>query len=327
MSDRFPGVYASRGVFVCFEGGEGAGKSTQARLLQQRLEADGRVVLLTHEPGDTLVGKDIRRIVLDPATGHLADRTEALLYAADKAEHVEKVVLPGARARRGRDHRPLRRLDARLPGRRPRPRRRRPRAGRPVGHVRPAATPDRAARPRAQRRVHPLRGARPHRGRVPRLPPARPRGVPPAGQGRSRPLPGRRRPRRRRRDRRPGARPRRLPPRTAGHDRLGRPRRPGPGDRAAAACGGRPVDRRDDPRVAVHRPARAPVAPTPRSPSPPRSSASRAAAASATPATRSRSAPTPTSASPAPRSSRSASTRCASWSAPRRWPRSDAAGR
>ena len=94
MSDRFPGVYASRGVFVCFEGGEGAGKSTQARLLQQRLEADGHVVLLTHEPGDTLVGKDIRRIVLDPATGHLADRTEALLYAADKAEHVEKVVLP-----------------------------------------------------------------------------------------------------------------------------------------------------------------------------------------------------------------------------------------
>ena len=92
MSDRYPGVYASTGVFVCFEGGEGAGKSTQARLLQQRLEADGHVVLLTFEPGDTPVGKDVRRIVLDPATGHLADRTEALLYAADKSEHVEKVV-------------------------------------------------------------------------------------------------------------------------------------------------------------------------------------------------------------------------------------------
>ena len=51
-------------------------------------------MLQTFEPGDTLVGKDIRRIVLDPATGHLADRTEALLYAADKAEHVEKVVQP-----------------------------------------------------------------------------------------------------------------------------------------------------------------------------------------------------------------------------------------
>ncbi len=94
MSDQFPGVYAERGVFVCFEGGEGAGKSTQARLLRERLEADGHVVLLTFEPGDTPVGKDVRRIVLDPATGHLADRTEALLYAADKAEHVEKVVQP-----------------------------------------------------------------------------------------------------------------------------------------------------------------------------------------------------------------------------------------
>lgn len=94
MSEQFPGVYAERGVFVCFEGGEGAGKSTQARLLRERLEADGHAVLLTFEPGDTAVGKDIRRIVLDPATGHLADRTEALLYAADKAEHVEKVVRP-----------------------------------------------------------------------------------------------------------------------------------------------------------------------------------------------------------------------------------------
>ena len=94
MSDRNPGVYASSGLFVCFEGGEGAGKSTQARVLKDRLEAEGHVVLQTFEPGDTLVGKDIRRIVLDPATGHLADRTEALLYAADKAEHVEKVVQP-----------------------------------------------------------------------------------------------------------------------------------------------------------------------------------------------------------------------------------------
>jgi dTMP kinase len=87
-------VYAETGLFVCFEGGEGAGKSTQARLLRERLEAAGHEVLLTFEPGDTTVGKDLRRIVLDPATGHLADRTEALIYAADKAEHVEKVVLP-----------------------------------------------------------------------------------------------------------------------------------------------------------------------------------------------------------------------------------------
>ncbi|MGY2877174.1 dTMP kinase [Marmoricola sp. URHA0025 HA25] len=88
------GVYADSGLFLCFEGGEGAGKSTQARLLRDWLVGRGADVLLTFEPGDTHVGRDIRRIVLDPATGHLADRTEALLYAADKAEHVEKVVRP-----------------------------------------------------------------------------------------------------------------------------------------------------------------------------------------------------------------------------------------
>ncbi len=94
MSERFPGVYASTGVFVCFEGGEGAGKSTQSKLLGERLEAAGHVVLLTHEPGATPVGAEVRRIVLDPSTGELADRTEALLYAADKAEHIHAVVRP-----------------------------------------------------------------------------------------------------------------------------------------------------------------------------------------------------------------------------------------
>jgi dTMP kinase len=88
------GVYADSGLFLCFEGGEGAGKSTQAALLHGWLVAAGHDVVLTFEPGDTPVGGDIRRIVLDPATGHLADRTEALLYAADKAEHVEMVVAP-----------------------------------------------------------------------------------------------------------------------------------------------------------------------------------------------------------------------------------------
>ncbi len=82
------------GLFVCFEGGEGAGKSTQSRLLHDWLVARGETVLLTFEPGDTPVGKELRRIVLDPATGDLSDRTEALLYAADKAEHVDHVGLP-----------------------------------------------------------------------------------------------------------------------------------------------------------------------------------------------------------------------------------------
>ncbi|WP_107773256.1 dTMP kinase [Nocardioides sediminis] len=91
MSER---VYADTGVFVCFEGGEGAGKSTQSKLLAGWLEERGRTVLLTFEPGDTEVGKALRQIVLSPETGELSHRTEALLYAADKAEHVDTVVLP-----------------------------------------------------------------------------------------------------------------------------------------------------------------------------------------------------------------------------------------
>ena len=87
-------MYADSGLFVCFEGGEGAGKSTQSRLLRDSLERAGHTVLLTFEPGDTEVGKALRQIVLDPATGELSHRTEVLLYAADKAEHVDTVVLP-----------------------------------------------------------------------------------------------------------------------------------------------------------------------------------------------------------------------------------------
>ena len=87
-------VYAERGVFVCFEGGEGSGKSTQSGRLRDWLLAEGYAVRLTFEPGDTPVGREVRRIVLSPETGVLADRTEALLYAADKAEHVETLVLP-----------------------------------------------------------------------------------------------------------------------------------------------------------------------------------------------------------------------------------------
>jgi dTMP kinase len=87
-------LHTTTGVFVCFEGGEGAGKSTQARVLASALTDRGYHALLTFEPGDTTVGKELRRIVLDPATGELSHRTEVLLYAADKAEHVDTVVMP-----------------------------------------------------------------------------------------------------------------------------------------------------------------------------------------------------------------------------------------
>ena len=87
-------MHTTTGVFVCFEGGDGTGKSTQTRTLAASLEQRGYHPLLTFEPGDTPVGKEMRRIVLDPATGELSHRTEVLLYAADKAEHVDYVVMP-----------------------------------------------------------------------------------------------------------------------------------------------------------------------------------------------------------------------------------------
>lgn len=82
------------GVFVAVEGGEGAGKSTQLQLLQTWLRDTGREVVLTREPGATPVGQRIRGLLLDPATGRLAARAEALLYAADRAQHVAQVVRP-----------------------------------------------------------------------------------------------------------------------------------------------------------------------------------------------------------------------------------------
>ena len=86
--------YADAGVFIALEGGEGGGKSTQSGLLVAWLTELGHTVLPTREPGGTAVGAELRRILLDPATGHLSPRTEALVYAADKAEHVDALVLP-----------------------------------------------------------------------------------------------------------------------------------------------------------------------------------------------------------------------------------------
>ncbi len=82
------------GLFLALEGGEGTGKSTQIRLLARRLERLGRGVITTREPGGTAAGVAIRAIVLDPATGHLAPRSEALLYAADRAHHVSTIIRP-----------------------------------------------------------------------------------------------------------------------------------------------------------------------------------------------------------------------------------------
>jgi dTMP kinase len=87
-------VSTAGGVFVVFEGGDGVGKTTQVELLCGWLAKAGHEVLRTFEPGDTTVGAMIRRIVLDPATGDMSPRAEALLYAADKAQHIFAVVRP-----------------------------------------------------------------------------------------------------------------------------------------------------------------------------------------------------------------------------------------
>jgi dTMP kinase len=82
------------GRFIVFEGGEGSGKSTQARLLAERLRAAGARVTSVREPGGTPAGDDIREILLDPAHDGLDPRAELMLYAASRAEHVAKVIRP-----------------------------------------------------------------------------------------------------------------------------------------------------------------------------------------------------------------------------------------
>ena len=79
-------------MFVTFEGLDGSGKTTQAELLRERLEAEGEQVVLTREPGGTDLGERIRDLVLHG--GHVAPWAEALLYAASRAQHVEEVIKP-----------------------------------------------------------------------------------------------------------------------------------------------------------------------------------------------------------------------------------------
>ncbi|WP_405822115.1 dTMP kinase [Streptomyces sp. NBC_00838] len=85
---------AANGFFLAVEGGDGAGKSTQVEALAEWIRAKGHEVVVTREPGATPVGKRLRSILLDVSSAGLSHRAEALLYAADRAEHVDTVVRP-----------------------------------------------------------------------------------------------------------------------------------------------------------------------------------------------------------------------------------------
>jgi dTMP kinase len=88
------GSPARRGVFITLEGPDGSGKSTQARLLAERLRREGHAVLESVEPGGTRIGQQIRRILLDPAHAELRPTAELLLMFAARAQNVEEAILP-----------------------------------------------------------------------------------------------------------------------------------------------------------------------------------------------------------------------------------------
>ena len=84
----------ARGLFVSFEGGDGAGKSTQLRRLAEALRAEGRDVVVTREPGGAPGAEEIRRLVLEGEPGRWSPVSELLLFNAARRDHVERTILP-----------------------------------------------------------------------------------------------------------------------------------------------------------------------------------------------------------------------------------------
>jgi dTMP kinase len=83
-----------RGLFITFEGGEGAGKSTQIKLLAEHLTSQGRIVVLTREPGGTAMGESIRNLLVNGDPGSLSSIAEALLNSAARDSHLREVIRP-----------------------------------------------------------------------------------------------------------------------------------------------------------------------------------------------------------------------------------------
>lgn len=88
------------GIFITFEGPDGAGKTTQLKKVAQELQKLGHDVLVTREPGGTAISDKIRGIILDPVNAEMVDQAEVLLYAASRAQHVHELILPALKAGR-----------------------------------------------------------------------------------------------------------------------------------------------------------------------------------------------------------------------------------
>ena len=84
----------SKGLFISFEGSDGSGKSTQYRIFAEYLKQNGYDVVLTREPGGTPISESIRKIILDPQNKEMSDMTEALLFAASRAQLVSQLIRP-----------------------------------------------------------------------------------------------------------------------------------------------------------------------------------------------------------------------------------------
>jgi len=82
------------GKFITFEGPDGAGKTTQMKMLGEKLTGEGIAVSYTREPGGTRISEEIRKLLLNPSNKEIISRTEALLYAAARAQHVEEFIRP-----------------------------------------------------------------------------------------------------------------------------------------------------------------------------------------------------------------------------------------
>ena len=83
-----------KGKFITFEGCEGSGKSTQIRLLSEKLKERGIDFIVTREPGGSEIAEQIRKIILNPQNTAMCDECEALLYAAARIQHLKEIVVP-----------------------------------------------------------------------------------------------------------------------------------------------------------------------------------------------------------------------------------------